>query len=482
MNQATLNPASEASTAQPEASHHGLIYRAVVYGTRLPPARRRRLYLLVLGISLTLVWAPISALLLLKPARFTSEWTLIMPGAGSGHAVNLDSIGQATANVASPFTNSSIDPLVNYREIATSMPVLAKAAGQVGLSAQGFGKPRIKLVDQTALMHFQVKGASAEQARDKSLALYAALQEQLEVLRNDEVSRITRSSLSTIEDFSDKLEQTQREKLHYQNQNSILSVDQFNQLVQRLEEERALIDTLAAQRDALQARAEALLDSIGLNATQVRHAVTLRNDTLFQSHLRRHADLHAQSDTVDATWGDRHPRLNQLQAAHDSINEALVSRGRRLAGNSRLSAAALIDLGSNEIENPLLQELIQYQAQQRGIDSELARRQQALATLVLRIEESADDAIKLEELSRKQQVATAVFSTALAKQDIGKVDRFASYPLLQMLAEPTLPERPDQLHVKLALAGGGAATLFILSGLLVLWLRKPLLQQMLKSA
>ncbi len=486
MNQATPHPethdtlAVESSSAQ--TRQHGLVYRAVVYGTSLPPGKRRRLYLVILLLALSLVWVPVSGVIFLTPARFTSEWTLILPGTGSGQAVNLESIGQATTNTASPFSNSSIDPIVNYKEIANSAPVLAKAAKTVGISKAAFGKPKIKLVDQTSLIHFEVKGATAEQARNKSLALFEALQLQLERLRTDEATRITASTLATFDSFNIKLQQSQQEKLAYQARTNLVSSAQFDQLVTRLEQDRATQVTLKASHLSLRARIEQIQQSLSLTPQDLRHAVTLRNDTLFQAQLQRHAEIHAQSDTVDAAWGDNHPRLNQLHAAHDSLNDALIERGRRITGNKRFTAAQLIDLGSNVVEGGLLQELVRLTSDEKGIAQELSVLNAGLEYLSQRIEDSAADAIKLEELSRKQQVATAVFSTALAKQDIGKVDRFASYPLLQMLAEPTLPENPDKLHLKLAMAGGIAATFFILTGLLLLWLRKPLLQQMLKSA
>ena len=96
------------------------------------------------------------------------------------------------------------------------------------------------------------------------------------------------------------------------------------------------------------------------------------------------------------------------------------------------------------------------------------------------LEESTTDVSALEDLKRKHQAATAVLTTALAKLDIGKSDRFSSYPLVQLLAKPTRPEKPDSLGRNLALIGGPGGTLFTFIGLLLLWKRKPYLQTLLK--
>ncbi|MGI0116037.1 hypothetical protein [Zooshikella sp. RANM57] len=404
-----------------------------------------------------------------------------MPGTGSGHAVNLDSLGQATANIASPFTNTSIDPLVNYREIVTSKTVLSKAAAKIAIPLEEFGKPRIKLIDQTSLMQFKVNGSSPEQARDKSLAIYQALQDQLDILRNDEVTRITDSSLSSIEDFGSKLQQTQLEKLNYQSHNSIISVSQFEQLITQMEHDVSTEQNLKARERFLQGQIQHLLASVRLQPEEVSYAITLRNDSLFQAQLSRQAELKVQIDVTKATWGSNHPKLNQLQATLHSINLAITERGKQLTENKNLSTSQLIELGSGDIKAVLLEKLAQFMAEAAGVNKQLTQLHININGLKKRIENGAADAIKLEELSRKQQVATTVFSTALAKQDIGKVDRFASYPLIQILAAPTLPEGPDKLHIKLALLGGIAATLFIIFGLLTLWIRKRLLQKILQS-
>ncbi|WP_458527027.1 hypothetical protein [Onishia taeanensis] len=481
MNMAT-HPSASAYEATHSAAPHGLFYRAVVFGTRLSPRRRAALYLGILTLSLALVWVPVTALLALTPPRYTSEWTLILPGAGSGHAVNLDSIGQATANTASPFANSSIDPVVNYKAIASSSPVIAQAAAAIGQRPSEFGAPRIKLVDQTSMIHFQVRGASAEEARAKSLALYQALQQQLETLREDEMSRITEAGLATIADFNAKLQRSQQQTLDYQAQTSIVSVEQFQQLVTRLEQERANERELAAGVASLRQRILSLQAALGIDEAIVDQVLTLRNDQLFQAQLARHAEIQAQINTVEASWGPNHPQFEQLHVAHDAINAALTRRGRLLSGNPDYSTRELIDLGSNLAEGGLLQDMVRLMADEQGQVGELTVMREGIAHLATRVDDGVDDALQLDDLSRRQQVATAVFSTALAKQDIGKVDRFASYPLLQMLAEPTLPDAPDSLHKKLAIAGGGGATLFIMMGLSILWIRKTLLQRLLKSA
>jgi uncharacterized protein involved in exopolysaccharide biosynthesis len=462
-------------------SENGYLYHAVVYGSHLSTKQRRSLYFKVFFISCIVVWTLILTFVTLKPDTYTSQWSLILPGTGNGHAVSLESIGQATATSSSPYNNSSISPSVNYKAIATSTPVLVQAAATVGISLSEFSKPRITLVDQTSLMNFEIKGSSAKQSQLKALALYNSLQFQLERLRNDEQKVAAQSSLKTLEGFSKKLENAQQEKLVYQTKSGILSLEQFNQLVVSLENKRTTVSDLLAQLQNLVARSNSLQNILGLSKTQLIQAVNLRNDTMFQEYIKRHADVHAQIATTEGAWGKNHPKLKQLETSHHSINEAIKLRGRKLAGDKKTNVWTLIEIGSTQFENGIFQDLIQLNSQKNGLAKEIEALTSTIKDLELRIKRSSSDAIKIEDLGRKQQVATAVFSTALAKQEIGRADRFASYPQVQILAQPSLPEEADKIVVALALAGGSLATFSIAIGLVLLWLRKPWLQKILKN-
>ncbi len=457
------------------------LYRLMVIGSHWTQKKRLAAYLsLVMGI-LVLTWFPIVLMLYLLPTTYTSDWTLILPGAGNGHAVSLESIGQASANTASPYSNSSVDPLVNYKAIALSKPVLSAAADKMAMPLNVFGKPKIKLVDQTTLMQFEVKGSSADEANQKSHALYQALQQQLDILRDNEWRALTGASLSTISDFNEKLELAQQQKLDYQIKSGIVSLDQFKLLVQELEERRIDYEALQVRHQALNAQIAVFKNGLNLQEAQLPLAIALRNDPIFQEHLTRHAEIHSQIATIEGVWGENHPQLNQLLAAHSTVDHELTFRGHFITGDPKLSTRQLIDLGSNTLEGNTLLELLSLIAEKRGVEQQLLTEAEFILQRQHRIENSVTDTLRLEDLGRKQQVATAVFSTALAKQDIGKSDRFSSYPLVQILAEPTLPDEPDMLVMQLAIAGGIAASLLTLLGILLLWTRKPLLQKIRKS-
>ena len=102
-----------------------------------------------------------------------------------------------------------------------------------------------------------------------------------------------------------------------------------------------------------------------------------------------------------------------------------------------------------------------------------------LATAEKRRLDLIEPAARLEDLQRDFSVAEAVFASAMARTQTNKADLFASYPLVQVLADPSLPDAPSSPKRKLALAAGIAANFFLFIGLLMGWMRRPLIDKLL---
>jgi len=98
-----------------------------------------------------------------------------------------------------------------------------------------------------------------------------------------------------------------------------------------------------------------------------------------------------------------------------------------------------------------------------------------------RVVQLAPVAAKLDELETNVQVAEAVFATGLARIGTNKADFFASYPLVQTLEAPSLPEKPSSPAKLVAIGGALAGSIFLALALVMTWLRTHLLQRILKN-
>jgi uncharacterized protein involved in exopolysaccharide biosynthesis len=75
-----------------------------------------------------------------------------------------------------------------------------------------------------------------------------------------------------------------------------------------------------------------------------------------------------------------------------------------------------------------------------------------------------------------------LFSSALARLDTNKQDRFASYPLVQILEAPSLPRAPSSPSPLLALAGAVVASFLVLFGAALIWTRQPIIRHFFPNA
>lgn len=451
----------------------------ISHGSKLPPARRRMLYAAIALAMVLVIWIPTGLALLLKPATYTSSWSLILPGSGAGHAVSLDSVGQASATVSSPYTSHSVDPKVNYKAIAESEPVLSAAATAIGMHVEEFGKPRIKLADQTALMNFRVTGTTPDEALAKSEALYNALQAELERLRSDELTHRETGIRNMLTGFSEKLREAQQRILDYQAGARIVSLEQFNELTLGLERLRGQVRELKAERAGVQGKLESLQDTLQTDAHTAASLLDLQQDALFLQLAEDWAAASVQLTRNRARWGSNHEQVIGAGEDERELRNALRQRARALAPGIRLDSTRQLARGPSDPD--LYIPYIELHAEQHGLDGRISSLEHSIAEQQQLLEQSTTDASNLEDLKRRHQVATAVFTTALAKVDIGKSDRFSSYPLVQLLARPTRPDSADTLGRNLALLGATTGSMFSVFGLYLLWIRKPYFQRLLKN-
>lgn len=436
-------------------------------------------YGIVVGISMAVIWVPPMSYLGLAPRTYTSEWTLILPGSGSSSSVNLENIGQATSSATSPYGSNNLSPKVNYKSIAESRVVLKQAADTIELTLEEFGKPRIELIEQTALLLFSVKGGNPEQARAKSWALYKALQDQLQRLRNDEISLREQGTMKMIEEYRNKLDETRDSLLQFQASSEIAKVQAFDKQADSVRQLQGQLAQVEADRARTQGELEQLSANLGMTPAQAADALILQTDRLFQKTLQQYVEANVGADTLFSKWGPNHPEVVKERGRRDAAKSLLNQRLKTLLKGRNGELLNLLTLDQDVTRDALFQKLLNLAAENKG----LAKKAEALQNIVNGLESNVSKgtqmAATLDELQRDHQIAEAVFTSALARIDTGKSDLYVSYPLVQMLSEPTVPDRPSSPHTLFVLAGCFAATFFTTIGLVLLWLRKPLLHKIL---
>jgi uncharacterized protein involved in exopolysaccharide biosynthesis len=431
-------------------------------------------YLVVAGTANALIWGTALLYLLVTRPTYTSKWALILPSSTSAVNVNLPGIGQAESSSASG-GGTTYDTRANYDYIFSSEPVLEAAARKAGLPPGSFGKPRIKLLDNTTLMQFEVSGPSPELARRKSLALHAAATERLNQLREGEMREREGPSQRILLSAQSKLAQAQQRVSAYKLSSGLSSTEQVASLSSNIEQLRRQRAEVAAQVELAAKRRQQLARDLGLSPSQAADAFQLQVDQIFQQNLRDWSEATASLKVLLAKFGPNHPRVVKERQRRQAAQAALLRRSAQILGRPLSSPLiARLALASNGTgRDTLFQNLITYQTDERGLVGQRQGLDAQIATLERRLQQLSQRQSKLENLRRDEQIAEAVFASTLTKLDLGQGDLFTAFPLVQMAVEPSLPVKPSAPKRGFVLAGAFVGSLLSSVGLWILWSRKP---------
>ena len=290
------------------------------------------------------------------------------------------------------------------------------------------------------------------------------------------------TDLTHLRELSQKVKAAQAKLIEFQASHRLATLEQFNSRIASVDTLRDKERDLRVQMRIQGGTAGRLSGTLGASPVSANVIMRLKGDPVFAELAGRYATANADAELKAATLGPRHSAMAQANAERAELRAALVHRGQELTGLPEQVLLRQTDLQLGDGRSNLMQAMNVNDAQAAGTRSAL----QELHGDLTRARADAPQWIllaqQLADLQRDQRVTEAVFSSALARLDTNKQDPFASYPLVQVLAPPSLPRGPSSPSVMIGLAGAFAATLLILLAFGLLWLRQPLLRRMLGNA
>jgi uncharacterized protein involved in exopolysaccharide biosynthesis len=438
------------------------------------PASNWQTYLLIGIIANATIWG--AALLYTSKAKpsYNSELSITIPGAGSRTDINLPNIGQASSQNFSSYAGGSFDPRENYKAIATSEEVLKAAAKSANIPFTDFGAPRIKIVDNTTLMRFEMRGKTPKEAQRKTIALYEALENRLGHLREQEVQLQNKRLETSIEDSRRKLKFSQKRLSDYKAISGLSTNEQLSNLAINIETLRRQRSEFVAQQQQAQARQVQLSANLNLSPQQAGDAFTLQTDPIFQKYMRDYSEANSKLLALNAKFLPTHPSVITQKAEKDQAEAGLVSRAGLLLGRpATLASIQKLNMSNSDPSGAgravLSQQLVTANVDQEGLEAQVKGIDQQLAQLETRLQKLSQQQSKLDDLRRDVQIAEAVFSSTITRLDLSRSSFSASYPDMQILSPPTLPENKPAGKKNLVFFGAAAGSLFISSGIFTFW-------------
>lgn len=439
--------------------------------------KRWQLYCSLGIVTNLIVWG--TALLVLKaiPVAYSSKFTITLPPAGSNSSVNLPNIGAASYESSSPFSTISQDPRENYKLIAQSEAVLNGAASQLNMTLEEFGKPKLKIIANSSLMDFEFQGKTPEEARTKSWIFYRSLEARLKTLRSQELTQRESSYQPSLNTSKWKVDLAQKRLSDFQSRSGLSSNEQIRDLSVNIEQLRRQRAEILGQYDQATGRLSQLSKNLNLSTQQATEAFTLDTDQLLQQYIKDYATANANLVNLSSSYTADHPAIVSAKAKRDAARTALLSRGQLLLGRpvtqEKLQQSSLNVNKTGSAREGLFQQLVDVKASQQGLGAQAQQLSKQINELEYRLKFLTQQESTLAALRRELQVAETVFSSTVARLDLSKGNIFASYPLIQIIAEPEMPEKPSSdLKKKFVLLGAAACSIFSTNALVLLWLRR----------
>lgn len=431
------------------------------------------------GLSVTCIWVFVITYLALTPRTYLSRWTLNLPGATSSVSVSLDTIGQSNSTPSSPFSSSSLSPKVVYKEIADGEKVRSAAARSLGLTLLQFGKPRVKLVDETALMLFEMSAATPDEAQRRGEALIAAFNTELDRLRTDETEKRAGAVQRNLADYQHQARLVRDAMIRAQVETGLVSTNQFAEMVTGLGNLRKRIVELRSEVLKSEDEQARLGKQLGVTAHDAGQGLRLAADPGVQKVLSEYAEASSLFAVDDERFGERHPQrlaaLNRRDAALSRLKAAMARMQSDGAGGT--TGGAVIDIErlatvvNTSARSDLYATLVRNDAVLEGRRRELTSMNAERARLEAEVTALNPAVARLEELKKEQVVADAVLSSAIARLDSSKSDIFGSYPIVQVVATPDIAETASQPRPLYAALGGISGSVFACLAWILAWLQ-----------
>jgi uncharacterized protein involved in exopolysaccharide biosynthesis len=437
-------------------------------------AKRIARYVTVFGLWLAVIWGPIVTYLGSAPATYTSNLSLILPGAGVSASVNMEGIGQASSYASSAFASNAISPTQTYKRLIRADRIMRSAATSLDVPFKDLPLPKVTLVDQTGLIHIEMVGPSPIEAQARAEAVLAAFFKEVDLLRSDDQFVREEGAILAIEEYRNSVQATRSEISNLRGQTGFLSRDQFDAQVTENDSRYATLISLRAQLDEKTAYVAALEKSVGFSADYAARALDLYSDQQYLALVDDAAEKATELRQARSNYGPRHPELRRATATFEDAERATLRKAVTLTGLPA-SEAARLNVSQFGDRTALLAKLVECEAERAGVQAQYEALNVRYLTEKDRLEQAAVAAAQLEDLQRDFQVAEAVFASAIARAQSSKVDVFASYPLVQVLENPSLPDRPSSPRKKLAVLAGAGATFLVLIALTLGWVRRSLI-------
>lgn len=426
-------------------------------------------YLLLLIISNATMWGLAIFYLKNSAQAYKSTFSLSLPGTISYTNVHFPERGTAYSQPVSPYDNQIQDPRENYKLIMDSSIVKKAAAANMQMSVEEFGKPRVKILDKTTAINLEFTGDNPKEAQAKSWSFYQAFQERLNTLRNNESKQRENKIQTSLKDSQQKLELAQKKFFEFRNRSGLVTDTQLEDIAQNLEQLRKQRNEVSVKKQQNSTRLKELSSSFNISNEEATKTFRLQSDQIFRQHLKNYSEVTSNLVLLQSKFLSNHPAIINAQTKQNLALAALFKRSKSLLGYP-IDKQTLSKLSGDGVQQSFLQGIVTAQVEQKESNATIEELDNQITQLQTRLQTTAKYKSTLEVLKREMQVAEAVYSSTVASLDVNKTNVYGSYPEIQLLTEPNLPEEASSPKRKFVFIGTTLASILSITTILTIYL------------
>ena len=413
------------------------------------------------------VWTIALLGLKFKAPTYVSEWSLVLPGEEKVD-FKIPNVGEALARNNSAVDD--IDPRNNILYLASSNSVLLKAADSMEMSSSEFGKPDIELVDGSAIISFKILGDSPEQAQEKARALHRSILQTIKSFRVDKNKQRNENAGETVEADRARLAKLQDELSQYTSNSDLVSPEQIQVLIGRIESLRDQKRSIRRDLDGFDRQIASLSGNLGMTAEEAENLLALQGDSVFQQYLQQYNQTTGSMAVLESRFTTNAPQVIEERRKQQDIERVLLERGQWLidkpVDRQTLKKLTLKDSsGQKDFDSAVRSIVAAANSQQILAEKDRALEGQ-IRKLDARIKKLNQEKIPFENLQREIQFAEALLTSKSAKLDVA-ADSSPAFPDIQMLSSPSLPDKRNPNDVRNPLVGALALTFLSTTGLML---------------
>ncbi|NJM56911.1 MAG: polysaccharide biosynthesis tyrosine autokinase [Synechococcales cyanobacterium RU_4_20] len=247
----------------------------------------------------------------------------------------------------------------------------------------------------------------------------------------------------------------------FREKNKVLALkQQTDALVQNIDRVDTEIDNARIQLDEVSQQIKALQGQLGMTSKAAAEATSLSSSTMVQQLLTELQSVQRELDQARSRFQETHPIVQGLRDQERALQSRLQTSSGQISPD--LSATSLKNLQLSALDQQLTAELVKLEVEQAGLLTRVdglsqVRQQQVGQSQSIPLLEQTQRA-----LERRLEAAQTTYSLVLQRLQEIQIAENQTIGNVRVIAQATLPDKPDSTDKKLLLLGG--LTLGLLGG------------------